>query len=251
MRFAFPLLLLALLQAGIAIADSINTIQLQNRPAAEVIPIVEPLLGPGDAISGHGFKIFLRASPQTAAEVRGVIESLDVAAKSLLISVFQGRRSDLEKQAFSGVIRIENGTLGGVVAAQASRQNSESGPVHRLRVTEGTRAYIETGSQLPFYSRAGSRDYASATSGFYVLPRIHGESVTLEISPFRNSASRTNDGSIETLQAETTISGRLGEWLPLGGVSERIERSRSDGVSQSTARGGQQDSIWIRADLAE
>ena len=251
MKFPVALLVLAWLLTAAAGADSINTIQLRNRPAAEVIPIVEPLLGPGDAISGHGFKIFLRASPQTLAEVRGVIDSLDVAAKSLLISVFQGRKEDLERLAFSGVIRIENGSLGGDVAAQASRQNSESGPVHRLRVTEGTRAYIEAGAQMPFYSGAGSRDYASATSGFYVLPRIHGDRVTLEISPFRNSASRTNGASIETLQADTTINGRIGEWLPLGGVSERIERSRSDGVSQSTTRGSRQDTIWIRADLTE
>ena len=251
MKFLLALLALTCLQIPAAGADSINTIQLRNRPAAEVIPIVEPLLGPGDAISGHGFKIFLRASPQTVDEVRGVVDSLDIASKSLLISVFQGRRSDLEKLAFSGVIRIENGSLDAELAAQANRETSQSGPLHRLRVAEGTRAYIEAGAQLPFYSGNESRDYASATSGFYVLPRIHGDRVTLEISPFRNSASRTGSGSIETLQADTTISGRLGEWLPLGGVSERIERSRSDGVSQSSTRGKRQDTIWLRADLME
>lgn len=250
MKYLVTLLVLAWLLVPVSGADSISTIQLRNRPAAEVIPIIEPLLEPGDTISGHGFKIFLRASPQTVSEIRDVIDGLDTAAKTLMISVFQGRKRDLEKLAFSGSIRIENGSVSGDVAAQGSRRRDTSGPVHRLRVLEGNAGYIETGTRIPFFWGDGSGGYANATSGFYVLPRVHGDRVTLEISPFRNSAKRKNSGSIETLQADTTITGRLGEWLPLGGVSERVEHSRSDGVSQSTTRGEQQDSIWIRADLA-
>jgi hypothetical protein len=246
MRRIYPLLVLVLLVGSAVDAASITTIQLRNRPAVEVIPIIEPLLEPGDAISGQGFKIFLRASPQTVDEVRDLVGSLDTAAKTLLISVFQGNRRELSKTAVSGSIRIENGELGADIAASDQRSRSESGPVHRLRVTEGTEGYIETGSRLPFYAGAGG--YADATTGFYVLPRVNGERVTLQISPFKNSSSRSGSGNIDTLQAETTISGRLGEWLPLGGVSERIERSQGDGVSQNSMQSNRQQSIWIRAD---
>jgi hypothetical protein len=249
MRRIYSLLTLALLVVSAVGAASIATIQLRNRPAAEVIPIIEPLLEPGDAISGQGFKIFLRASPQTVAEVRDLVGGLDTAAKTLMISVFQGTREELSKRAVSGSIRIENGEVGADIAAGDSRLNSESGPVHRLRVTAGSEGYIETGSRLPLYSGTGAGGYADATTGFYVLPRVNGERVTLQISPFKNSLSRSGSGNIDTLQADTTVTGRLGEWLPLGGVSERVERSRSDGVGQSSSQGSRQDSIWIRADL--
>jgi len=245
----YPLLALALLVVSAVQAASITIIQLHNRPAAEVIPIVEPLLEPGDGISGQGFKLFLRASPQTVEQVREVIGSLDTAAKTLMISVFQGSKRELSKSAVSGSIRIENGKLGADIAAGDKRLGQQGGPLHRLRITEGSEGYIETGSRLPLFSGSGAGGYANATTGFYVLPRVHGDEVILQISPFKNTLSRSGSGSIDTLQADTTITGRLGEWLPLGGVTERTERSQSDGVSQRSTRSSNEDSIWIRADL--
>ena len=76
MKFLCKILGLALLVTAVH-ADSLRIIQLRNRPAIEVIPIVEPLLQSGDAISGHGFKIFLRSSAQTAAQVEDMIAALD------------------------------------------------------------------------------------------------------------------------------------------------------------------------------
>ncbi len=237
-------IMLALLYATLLPADSITTLQLRNRPAAEIVPVIEPLLEPGARISSQGFKIFLRASPQTIAEVRDLIASIDVAAKTLVISVFQGRRSDLDKREISGSIQIGNEGVSGSLAAGETRRSESSGPVHRLRVAEGTEGFIATGESSLFYATRGD-----AASGFYVLPRLHGDRVTLQISPFRNEAKSTGR-SIETLQAATTISGRLGEWLPLGGVAESAERTQSDSVSQRSTTRNQQDSIWIRADLA-
>ncbi len=238
------LVLLALCYSAWVAAGSITTLQLHHRPAAEIVPIIEPLLEPGDKISSQGFKIFLRASPQTVAEVRELLASIDVAAKTLMISVFQGRRSDLEKSHLSGSIQIENGRVSGSLGAGETRRSESSDPVHRLRVNEGSEGFIAIGNSISLF---GS-DPVDATSGFYVLPRLHEDLVTLQISPFRNRAKAAGS-SIETLQASTTVSGRLGEWLPLGGVSERSERSQGDGVSQRSTKRSQQDSIWIRADL--
>jgi len=238
------LVLLLLCYSILPAAASITTLQLHHRPAAEIVPVIEPLLEPGDKITSQGFKIFLRASPRTVAEVRELIASIDVAAKTLMISVFQGRQSDLEKQHLSGSIQIENGRVSGSLGAGETRRSESSAPLHRLRVTEGTEGFIATGNSFSLYGSAP----VDAASGFYVLPRLHDDRVTLQISPFRNRAQAAG-GNIETLQAATTVSGRLGEWLPLGGVSERSERTQGDGVSQRSTRQSRQDSIWIRADL--
>ena len=85
MKLFYTMLGLALLLASLVQADSITTIQLQNRPAEEVIPIVKPMLGADDAISGQGCKIFLRSSPETLARVRDMVEVLDTPAKILQV----------------------------------------------------------------------------------------------------------------------------------------------------------------------
>ena len=66
---ALVAVLLALCLAALTVqAESIATIELQNRPADEIIPLVKPMLGPGDAITGQGFQLFLRAPPDTQAQ---------------------------------------------------------------------------------------------------------------------------------------------------------------------------------------
>ena len=244
MKSIFALIFL-LLTSVAGMAGSIETLQLRNRPAAEVIPIIEPLLESGESISGRGFKIFLRASPQTLADVRDLIAGIDVAAKTLMISVMHGSLQEIESTAISGSVRIEGGNVSGSLSGESTDSRRQSSPVHRLRVTEGNEGFIETGVSLPGFAAVD----VAASSGFYVLPRSHGDRVTLLISPFRSASGASNGSGVETLQAQTTITGRLGEWLPLGGVEQRSERSWSDGTGQRSSVRNQHHSIWIRADL--
>lgn len=273
--------LLGLLLLAFAVeAASITMIQLRNRPAAEVIPVVEPMLESGDAISGQGFKIFLRASPPTVAQVREMIEALDIAAKTLQISVFQGSSRGLNQLGLGAGVQIEgdnasveignagNSNAGGGSITYSTRGGSASinssstrlrlkdSPIHQVRVIEGREAYIETGAEIPYFSGAGwirpkaasgGVDYKRVTTGFYVLPRVRGERVTLQISPFKNSVS--GGGNIDTSSAETTVTGRIGDWILVGGVSEQLKQKQSGGGSTISTQSRRNQSIWIRADL--
>jgi hypothetical protein len=273
MKLLYGLLGLALLLASAAQANSITTIQLHNRPAEEIIPIVKPLLGAGEVITGQGFKLFLRASDETLEQVEAVIDALDAAAKMLQISVFQGSKRDLKALRIDGNLQIEgdntsvdvgssnqdsagsinygSGNASGGVDASSTHTRQQNKPVHRLRVSEGREGFIETGQQIPYFTGYNSTEYKNVTTGFYVLARIHGDSVTLEISPFRNSLSQSGSGNIETQSANTTISGRIGEWLRIGGVTESSTSSQSGIGSYSSSQGKKKDRIWIRADLAQ
>ena len=268
--FALSLLLLSAVQAA-----SITTIQLQNRPAEEIIPIVKPLLGPGEVITASGYKLFLRASPASVEQVRDIIDALDIAAKMLQISVFQGSERDLKTVAISGNLRIESGnanigvgagssgkqgasniaydsgSVSGDINANSSQTNQASNPVHHLRLTEGTEGFIQTGNQVAYSSYYNGTEFKDVTTGFYVLPRIRGSGVMLKVRPFKNSQSNTRAGSIETQSANTTISGLLGEWLPLGGVTEQFKRSQNSINSSSSVEASNKSSIWIRADLVQ
>lgn len=268
------------LQVFTAQANSLATIRLENRPAEEVIPIVEPMLAAGDAISGRGFTIFVRAAPATLAQVREMIAALDVAAMTLQISVFQGSSSGLGELGIDGGARIEGGdarigigsqrndagTAGGSItystrggsaslSGTSTRMRLRDSPIHQVRVTEGFDAYIETGERIPVFSGmhwiapgtvAGGIDYQDVVTGFYVLPRVSGDEVTLEISPFKNTL---RGGNIATRSARTTLTGRLGEWLLVGGVSEQLRRAQSGAGSYTATQSRGNEAIWIRADL--
>jgi hypothetical protein len=274
MKLLYSLLGLALLLTSVLQAGSLATIQLHNRPAEEIIPVVKPMLAPGEAITGQGFKLFLRSSAETLEQVEAMLDVLDAAAKMLQISVFQGSRQDLESQRIDGHLKIEgddasagvgsgndeaagsvnynSGDVSGGMDASATRERGQSNPIHRLRVSEGREGYIETGRQIPYFTvfMNASAEYRKVSTGFYVLPRIHGDSVTLEISPFKNSLSQAGAGSVDTQSATTVISGRIGDWLQIGGVSETSSSSQNGIGSYATNRGRKENSIWIRADLA-
>jgi len=282
-RVLFMLLGPVLLLSASVRADSISTISLMNRPAVEVIPIVKPMLGTDDVITGHGFKIFLRSSAETLAQVESMIAAIDIAAKVLQISVFQGRSRSLREQGISGNIQIDNGNasvsigtgkivdsegriiinsgnVSGNIGSTSTRSRSKYNPVHQLRVTEGTQGYIETGQQIAYFSGSnwkrhqaagGSIDFKRVTTGFYVLPRIHGDNVTLEASPFKNSQRNAGAGDIETQRANTTITGPIGEWLLIGGATEQVNQSQKNTSSYTSTQRSNSESIWIKADLVQ
>ena len=282
MKLTYTLLGLALLATAVQ-ADSITTIQLSNRPAEEIIPIVKPMLGAEEAITGQGFKIFLRSSPATLAQIEALIDTLDTAAEILQISVFQGDTRGLSELDIGGHIQIESGQAnvdigtrknktgdGSITYSTANgsaningtrtRMRLEDNPIHQIRVTAGTEAYIETGEQIPYFSgtnwiapkaAGGGVEYKNVTSGFYVLPRIHGDNVTLQVSPFKHSQNNARDGSIETQSASTTITGRIGEWLLIGGATEQLKRAQSGTGSYSSTQSRNNQSIWIKADLIQ
>jgi type II secretory pathway component GspD/PulD (secretin) len=277
------LLLGLVLLAFQAQAQSIVAIELENRPAAEVIPIIQPMLRPGDAISGEGFKIFLRASPDTRASVQDMVEYLDVALKTLEVSVFQGSARDLRRLAGRASVQIDSGNVqvdvgderaadaagsarfstagGSASVGGSSTQGSLSDtPVHRVRVTEGTEAYIETGQQIPYFFNTavfGVRGYAAgveyrdAVTGFYVLPRVRGENVVLDVSPYKSSRINSSRDDVATVSASTTVTGRIGEWLMIGAVTEQITRTDNSTGNTIRTEGGRDSGIWIRADLVQ
>ncbi|HFD79250.1 MAG TPA: hypothetical protein ENK05_02500 [Gammaproteobacteria bacterium] len=265
-------------------ADGIHTVQLKHRPADEVVPVIQPMLRPGDSISGRGFQLFIRTDEATFRQVEAMIASLDRPAKMLLISVFQGNERDLRALGVAGQVKVDtgkadisigntaNGRRGG--SMELSTRNASAGastlstrgrladnPIHQLRVSDGTEGYIETGESLPYFSGAywpgargavvGGIDYKDVTTGFYVLPRLHGDQVTFDVSPHKQARSQARGGDIKIQSASTRVTGRLGQWLPIGGTTEQIRSKNADVGSRISTQGRNNEMIWIRADLVD
>lgn len=285
-RHLFSLFILPVLfQSGSLQADTIEIIDLKNRPAEELVPLLTPVLDSGGAITGTGYQLIIRTSTQNLQQIRQLLKRLDSAPRQLLISVFQGSERELHEA--SGQIgihydrrnirigagqppvygdaraRIRNGraTIDGSV--HSTRVRSSRQPIQQLRILNGESGYIETGQSIPYFSgRLYQRDrgrsvletgvaYRDIATGFSVRPRLHNKTVTLEISPYQETASRKAADLIETSAASTTLSGPLGKWLEIGGTDIR-SRSEQTGIgSHYRTRERQSSRLWIRADLLD
>ena len=242
-------LVAALLLAG---ADDtiVKVIPLQHRTADDIVPLVLPLAGPDGTVSGLGTRLVVRARPAALAQIEESLKALDTPARMLWITVRQGlARSGSSRSAeASGSVTIRGGivetrTSRTVVTGSLGRQStSDSGTdVQRLQVLEGGRAFIRTGEAVPQPGVVVSGNppvivagttYTEASVGFYVVPRVAGDQVTLEIE---TAGDRPNDrGGIDVQRLQTTVSGRLGDWIELGAVvRDRASRTSEPlGVAQ-------------------
>ena len=105
----------------------------------------------------------------------------------------------------------------------------------RIQVLDGGHALIHIGKSLPIplrntiHTPQGTRviestEFRDATIGFIVAPTVIGNNVTLEVSPQRNTPDHQLPGAINIQQINTSISGKLGEWMSIG----NMERNRSN-----------------------
>lgn len=272
MRHLFALLVLSLLAGSSAAEQSLEVIRLRHKTADQVLPVIEPLVEKGGVVSGQLNSVFIRASRANREEIKQAIAAIDTPLRRLLISV----RQDNEVADFAagaGVSgRIGNGDLSvGAnrgAAGDPSRQGSGNAEVRssrtlirgsaystrgeasdrvsqQVQTVEGGRAFIQIGQSFPvamrevFVGRAGvgvseQIVYRDIGSGFFAQPAIAGQNVTIEISPQQESLSAS--GVINSGRISTTVSGRLGEWIELGGTGQSTA-STSTGTTQYSTRG--------------
>lgn len=148
---------LALAGASAALAQSLEIIELRNRPAEQVIPIVQPMLEKGGALSGTGFQLFVRTSPANLAQIRQMVASLDRAARQLIIQVRQDADSrDSRFDARAGVVlEPGNSRAGGSITDSASQDRNNI--AQQVRTQEGSPAFIQAGTSQLVPSRTVTR----------------------------------------------------------------------------------------------
>jgi hypothetical protein len=246
------LLLCCFVSARGALADyPIEVIELKARTLDEVLPVVRPLVGDDAAVTGMGNNLIIKASPSQVAAVRKLLAEIDHPPKRLLISVSnQGENlGSTSGYAASADIKIGQGQVGinspgrpvgdsqGRIALHDADTRRSRTASQQVQALEGRPAYISAGAQVPVRERqefsvngvpyrrevTGLRD---VSSGFYVVPRVSGEFVSLEI--MQHDDRRTGAGGrIDTQRANTTVRARLGEWVDLGGIDTSGSGSRT------------------------
>jgi len=235
------------LQISTVDAADLTIIELRNRTAEEMLPVLRPLLAPDAALSGIDYKLFVRGSAADVARVREALTALDRAPRQLLISVrYNDNPQDKSTGVGVGGKTVHSGSASGTkigVHAGATISTANDSSISSVRVLEGNGAHIATGQSMPLVTAtrwpgANSHgvngvaiDYHEYTSGFDVMPRINGDRVLLEIATQQERANHLgpNTGPSGSVQrTNTTIAGRVGEWIELGGVSTSSYEQNND-----------------------
>ncbi len=229
---------LALLLAGMTHAADmrLEVIDLHHRPAAEVIPIIKPFLAQGAVVrDAGGYQLIIRTTPENLAQIRQILQKVDTAPRRLLISVRQTSGGTDASSGAEGQVHLQPGDSHARVKVY-STDNRDTGDVtQRIQVLEGNAAFIAVGQSVPVGERnvyvgpggtnvQESVRYRDVTTGFYVYPRVNGDQVILRISPQKQNLSPEGGGRIDVQAADTTVSGRLGQWIDLGGTSGVTEQ---------------------------
>jgi hypothetical protein len=88
-------------------------------------------------------------------------------------------------------------------------------------------------------------EYRDISRGFYAEPRVSGDRVMVEIYQHSDTPDRRSAGSARIQRLSTRISGRLGEWMQLGGVSQSASGEGSGAFSLSTRELQSNRGIWL------
>jgi hypothetical protein len=230
---------------------TLETIALRNRPAEDLVPVLEPLVGPGGSVTAFGGRLIVKAAPRAMREIKDLVAKLDVVPRSLWITVRQSRDVDTSgRQIGAGggvVVERRDGrtttTRTEVHGAFGQGSASERGQdVQQLRAVEGRPAEIHAGREQvvpPGYVQ-------DAASGFSVIPWLSGDFVTLEI---RTRGDRIDAaGRVEYQQLKATVNGRLGEWISLGGLEKSETTSDRGLLSRANARWAELRSVSLKVE---
>lgn len=259
----------------------VEVIELEHRLVRDVVPILQPVLAPGATITGTSNQLILRTTPANLAEVREVLSAIDTRIRQLRITVtqdvsvvMQAREDALSGHVQAGdfaagvpdpapsggaAIGVETATGGATYRTLRTHSQEESSNLHFVLTMEGQPAFVATGQQVPqpYYestvtpfggSVAAGVDYQEVSTGVYVTPRVQGDRVTLEVSPRAERLDPRGSGMIERQGLDTTVSGRLGEWIPLGGASVTSGGADGELLARTRRQGDNNYTVWVRVD---
>jgi len=259
-RFLLPLWLA--LCAGAAWAQSLVIIELRNRPAEQLLPIVRPLLEAGGSATGSGFQLIVRTSNANLAQIRDVVASLDRAQRQLIVSVRQDFGAATSAAGVGAQVNAAPGGSGVRAGVWDRSATAQDNVAQQIRVQEGNPAWINNGSSTLVQQRTVTRTVNGVivqesavprdfNTGFSVTPRINGDRVFLDIGTQRDTPlAGAGPGAASVNRVASTVSGRLGEWIELGAVNQAQSAETRGILARSTDAGSQERRVYVTVEEA-
>ena len=259
----FGLVTSLILFCSVLAANEVAVIKVKYRRAAELVPVVQSLLSADGSVtvSQRVNSLVIVDNPDAIRRVYAYLERFDTPVEQVRIHVRFNTDASDEERAVATRGRYSNDNVSVVVGgkkkdgaeiAVQDRGHRRSGTSSAFVVAmSGSPAFIRTGKEIPY--RQGSaffRRHApggetvvwrTAESGFEVTPIVAGENVHLKILP-RVAYDDRKDAVIRFFEAQTELTVPFGQWVEIGGSTDRqneifreiLSRSKGGGKSVNT-----------------
>ncbi len=268
MRFLIMLLLCVSASAVLA-QRQLTTIELSYANPQQIRTVIMPLLSEGSSVSVYQDQLILNVTAEELAKTRELLKQLDSAGRQLLVSLrsdgvgSDSRRSvDVDGAIHAGNTTITTGSGGRTTETRATvrvndyRGTSTDNGNQAVRVTEGMPAYISTGMTAPIQSYTTGPDgrryyqqgYVDAVSGFYATTRVNDGVVNISIDQSNN---RLKGQTIATQQLQSQVSGALGQWLPIGVISDTASLQSQGIGSRGQSSQASSTQLFIKVELLQ
>lgn len=247
------LFLWTLLSALPALAAT-EIITLGYRTADELLDVADSVIGDRGRVSASGNHLVVNAPASVISELRAVISQIDQPPRRLLITL---DTQDSAGAAYQG-LGIADSPRTGVRIIQ-HRTDRQGNGLQQIQTTEGFPALIQVGQRVPFdqtaidahgrpYRQTGLED---VMRGFFVTAQVIGEHVRVTLNSRRDALNQTDRDSIDTQRAATHLTGRLGEWIEVGGVAEQYSADDRSLHRLYSTEGEQDVRLRLRVDVLE
>jgi type II secretory pathway component GspD/PulD (secretin) len=250
MKFLAVLLLACLATAAQAADYPLKIIPLQHRSAEELIPVIRPLLRPGEAVTGVRYQLFLRASDASQRDVERMVGALDQPRRNLRVTVQQGFVEGAGEESSRYQVYRSTG----------SQQDASQ----FVNVLEGVPAFIQVGKSVPYVQRflalAGPRivvaegvEFQDVVTGFQVVARVVGGRIELDIAPQLSFIGDRFDNRrapqvVNFQELHTTVSVRPGEWVDLAGATANLGEVSNAIWDTASTQLGERRTVRLRVD---
>lgn len=274
MKTIYTLLSALILSSSAYAANSIHYFDLKNRPADEVIPLIQPLLQENEAISGSGYQLFIKTTQQRKQEIDELLTVIDKAIKNIRITVTNDEYVTSKENNIDASINIRKGDVevtvgkqhqensGATLEIDTRKTEDKSDKTQFVQVQEGKPAFISRESLhiIPIYAYVQRPNgnfliehnqlSPSKQDGFYVIARVTDDkSVNVNIQS-TSSNRRTYQGyGQDQTYVDTTLQVPLGQWFEIGGNTDSREEN-SKGILYTSKKNQQRyNKIFLKVEL--
>lgn len=277
------ILFLLAISTSLSIAESmkIEIIPMKNRMVEEVIPIIKPLVVKGGTVTGMNNQLIVKTTPSNIQLIKSILIQIDNAPRKLLISVTRNNNNKFsnEEGGFSikydskninitspdtgekGIIIQNKNDDGDVIRYRKSHEETETreNNIFYVNTLEGNPAFINTGQLIPIRNQTtvvtsgavvvqDNIEHRNVSSGFYITPKLRGNNVVLTVSPRFAQLNQNEKNVINVQNIDTTVHGKLGEWISLGGIDQSLRASDKRNLINKKQYNEEKSSILIKVD---
>ena len=276
MKTIYILLSALILSSSAYAVNSIHYFDLKNRPADEVIPLIQPLLQENEAISGSGYQLFIKTTQQRKQEIDELLTVIDKAIKNIRITVTNDEYVTSEENNIDASINTRKGDVevtvgkqhlensGATLEIDTRKTEDKSDKTQFVQVQEGKPAFISRESLhiIPIYAYVQRPNgnfliehnqlSPSKQDGFYIIARITDDkSANINIQS-TSSNRRTYQGyGQDQTYVDTTLQVPLGQWFEIGGNTDSREENANGILYRSKKNQQRYNKIFLKIELTQ